>query len=340
MAAAAKDDPGGGAPLPATRWLAWLVGGAVLAALVLVVLHGTEQRALVRLVAAAEPRWLAWAALLQAGTYLAQAAVWLTAIRAAGHPVSVGTAYRLSIAKLFVDQALPSAGVSGTVVMAKALEARHVPHEVVMASVVISTASFYAAYAGSILAALAIVASRGRADALVTLAALLFVAAALAVVAAVLRFSGSGGGALGARLRRVPVVRTLLDAIAQAEPHLAHRPRLLIRATIFQLVIVLLDAATLWVLVRSLGTTASFAGVFGSFVFSSMVRTLSVVPGGLGAFEAAAVVALALGGVPALTGLSATLLFRGFSFWLPMLPGLLLSRRVGGARRHPRSGAS
>jgi Mg2+-importing ATPase len=314
--------------VPAPRWLAWLVGGAVLAALVLVVLHGTEQRALVRLVAAAEPRWLVWAALLQAGTYLAQAGVWLTAVRAAGHPVSVGTAYRLSIAKLFVDQALPSAGVSGTVVMAKALEARQVPHEVVMASVVISTASYYGAYAVSILAALAIVASRGRADALVMLAALLFVAGALAVVAAVLRFSGPGEGALGARLRRVPVVRTLLDAIAQAEPHLAHRPRLLARATTFQLVIVLLDAATLWVLVRSLGTSASFAGVFGSFVLSSMVRTLSIVPGGLGAFEAAAVLTLALGGVPALTGLSATLLFRGFSFWLPMLPGLLLSRRI------------
>jgi Mg2+-importing ATPase len=131
----------------------------------------------------------------------------------------------------------------------------------------------------------------------------------------------------------VPVVKALLEAIAQAEPQLAHHPRLLIRATGFQLVIVLLDAATLWVLVRSLGTTTLFAGVFAAFVISSVVRTLSVVPGGLGAFETAAVVSLRLAGVPTLTALSATLLFRGFSFWLPMLPGLFLSRRL--TRRAP-----
>src|SRR3990172_13292780 len=93
--------PADAAASPGARWLAWLVGGGVLAALVLVVLRGTEERALLSLLAAAEPRWLGWAALLQAGTYLAQATVWLTAIHAAGHPVSVGTAYRLSGAELF-----------------------------------------------------------------------------------------------------------------------------------------------------------------------------------------------------------------------------------------------
>jgi Mg2+-importing ATPase len=271
--------------------------------------------------------------LLQAATYLAQAGVWLTAVRAAGHPMSVANAYRLSVAKLFVDQALPSAGVSGTVVMAKALEGLHVPRAVVMASVVISAASFYAAYALSILAALAIAANRGHATRLFTAAALLFAVAAVTVVVAALGLSGGRGGALGKRLRGVPVVKALLEAIAQAEPRLAHHPRLLAQATGFQLVIVLLDAATLWVLVRSLGTTAAFAGVFASFVISSMVRTLSVVPGGLGAFEAAAVVSLTLAGVPAVTALSATRLFRGFSFWLPMLPGLILSRRLAGRPR-------
>src|SRR5512139_1587734 len=114
----------GGTAAAPVRGMAWLVGAAMLAALVLFVLHGTEQQAFMRLVVDAEPRWLGWAVVLQAATYLAQAGVWLTAIHAAGHPVSMGTAYRLSVAKLFVDQALPSAGVSGTVVMAKALEGR------------------------------------------------------------------------------------------------------------------------------------------------------------------------------------------------------------------------
>jgi len=37
-------------------------------------------------------------------------------------------------------------------------------------------------------------------------------------------------------------------------------------------------------------------------------------------------------GVPLPVALSATLLFRGLSFWLPMLPGVWCSRRVMGRR--------
>lgn len=42
---------------------------------------------------------------------------------------------------------------------------------------------------------------------------------------------------------------------------------------------------------------------------------------------------LRLVGVPVAVALSATLLFRGLSFWLPMLPGLVLSRRELGGKR-------
>jgi uncharacterized membrane protein YbhN (UPF0104 family) len=32
-------------------------------------------------------------------------------------------------------------------------------------------------------------------------------------------------------------------------------------------------------------------------------------------------------GVPIAAALAATLLYRGFSYWLPMLPGILFARR-------------
>lgn len=57
--------------------------------------------------------------------------------------------------------------------------------------------------------------------------------------------------------------------------------------------------------------------VFASFMLSTLARTLGVVPGGLGVFEAVSVATLKLIGVPVVAGLAATLLFRGFSFWLP-----------------------
>ena len=85
------------------------------------------------------------------------------------------------------------------------------------------------------------------------------------------------------------------------------------------------DAATLWVLIRALGISAA-PGRFASFMLSSLLRTFGFMPGGLGSFEAASVAALTLAGIPVPVALSATLLFRGLSFWLPMLPGLAFAR--------------
>ncbi len=94
-----------------------------------------------------------------------------------------------------------------------------------------------------------------------------------------------------------------------------------------QVAIFLLDAGTLWIMLYALGLSVHPAQVFASFMLSTLARTLGPVPGGLGIFEAASVATLKLMGVPIAAGLAATLLLRGFSYWLPMAPGILLVRR-------------
>jgi uncharacterized membrane protein YbhN (UPF0104 family) len=49
---------------------------------------------------------------------------------------------------------------------------------------------------------------------------------------------------------------------------------------------------------------------------------------GLGSFEATSTALLHLLGVPAETALSATLLLRIFTLWLPLIPGLVLIRQL------------
>ncbi|MBL8138998.1 MAG: flippase-like domain-containing protein [Acidobacteria bacterium] len=63
-------------------------------------------------------------------------------------------------------------------------------------------------------------------------------------------------------------------------------------------------------------------------MIASLFRTVGIVPGGLGTFEATSVLMLRMLGIDVAVALSATLLFRGFSFWLPMVPGYWCSRRV------------
>ncbi len=313
---------------PTRRWLPWLIGIAVLAAVVAAAMHFAEERAFVRLLGQIDAAWLLAAVALQALTYLAQAATWLTVLRRSGAPVSIGYATALSLQKLFIDQALPSMGLSGTASVVKALEERGAAKPAVMAAVAVDVSCYFAAYVLSLGAALVIFIAGGHASALIITATVLFLVFAGALATGILVVSGRPAGRATRQLLRVPVVGHMVELLRQADPHLARDPRLLLRATLLQLSVVALDATTLWVLIRALGVAAAPAPVFASFMLASLLRTVGLLPGGLGTFEAASVSALSLTGTPVAVALSATLLFRGLSFWLPMIPGLVIARRV------------
>jgi Mg2+-importing ATPase len=118
-----------------------------------------------------------------------------------------------------------------------------------------------------------------------------------------------------------------LRMIEQADRRLSRRPLLLARASVCQAAVVLLDVATMWALIAAVGARAAPAGVFASFMMSTLLRLAGALPGGLGTFDAASVLTLRLMGVPLPVALSATLLFRGVAFWLPLAPGLWFARR-------------
>ena len=196
-----------------------------------------------------------------------------------------------------------------------------------MSTVAVDAATFYIAYVIDLAIALAFLEWEGHASPLIVTAAVLFLCYGSALVTAVLSLTRRPPGRLAASLQKLPVVGRLVELLQQGSPHLVHDPALLVRATALQMLITLLDATTVWILLKSLGTDASAGAVFASFMIASVMRSIGFLPGGLGTFEAAAVGALALAGVPIAAGLSATLLFRGLSFWLPMIPGLVLSHK-------------
>ncbi|MCC6623805.1 MAG: magnesium-translocating P-type ATPase [Deltaproteobacteria bacterium] len=304
----------------------WLVAGALLVVVIVVASGLAEERELLRVLAHAEPAWLALAAVLQVGTYLCEGENWRVVMRAGGAPVPIMATWRLALAKLFVDQALPSAGISGTVVIARGLERQGVPRPVVMAGVVIDTTSYYFAYIAALIVAVAIVVSQGHATPLVIALALLIALVGLAITAAVLAVVRRGPPVVSGVLARIPLVRDGLRLIAEADRALSHRARLHALATLWQLGTVVLDALTMWLLLRAVGAPTPLPLVFASFMVSTLLRTVSIVPAGIGPFEAASTAALTLSGAPVTAALSATLLFRLLSFWLPLVPGLVFAR--------------
>jgi len=310
------------------RWLSWLIGAAVFGAVSIAILRSSDMGELLRLLQRIDLRWLLAAAVAQAVTYLSESQVWRGVTRAGGAPLPLSTAYQLSVAKLFVDQAVPTGGLSGTLVYVHGLRRTGIARSVAISGVVVDTFSYYCAYALCVAAAVVVATAQDNINGPIAAVAVVFAIASTVFAVAVLLQLGLRSGPLHRALARQRLLARMLGLLRDIDPKLAHDPRLLVRAICWQTSIQVLDAATIWLLLLALGTTASPGAVFTSYMFSALFRTLSITPGGLGTFEAASVVILRTAGVPIEAAFSATLLFRGLNFWLPMIPGLWFARRV------------
>lgn len=308
-----------------SRWISWFFGLGLLVAVVMIATHHSQEMAFAQLVLQVRPAWLLVALLLQMGTYVTDARIWQQVLRRANISRPLRSYVGLGLAKLFMDQAIPSVGLSGTLLVIQALDRRGVPRGASMAAVVIDLVSYYSAYTLALVIAFCIVWIHGELTPLMALPVGIFAPLAGAVLMGLLWVTR--GRALPSWLKRLPFIRPVLQALGEAMPAIAHNVSLITRCTGLQIAILLLDAGTLWIMLWALGFEVNPAPVFASFMLSTLARTLGVVPGGLGVFEAVSVATLKLIGVPVAAGLAATLLFRVFTFWLPMVPGLILARR-------------
>jgi glycosyltransferase 2 family protein len=308
-------------------WLSWLTGAVLLVALVLVVTHFAEERRLAALLQRAQPIWLLAAAALQVGTYGCAAGVWYRALDHCERRPAFGGLVPLGLAKLFTDQAVPSAGLSGTLLVVRGLTRRGVPRGEALAAMLVGLVAFYFAYALAVAAALTGLWSLGEIDrSLLALATLLGALAGI-VPAALLWLRDTLLRRLPPGLRRIPGVQPAVSLLSELPRGRLWRPRVAAETIALQLAVFLLDAATLWAMLAAVGAPTSFPVVFLGFVSASVVATLAWVPGGIGTFEGTCVLMLRSHGVPLEAALAGTLLLRGFTFWLPMAPGLWLARR-------------
>jgi uncharacterized protein (TIRG00374 family) len=75
--------------------------------------------------------------------------------------------------------------------------------------------------------------------------------------------------------------------------------------------------------VRAFTPEASIAAISLVYLAGSVVAQAAPTPGGLGAVEAALAAGLTAAGIDGGIAVSATLVFRVWTFWLPTIPGWL-----------------
>jgi uncharacterized protein (TIRG00374 family) len=325
--------------MPGRRWTAllrWLPGTALLAGLAIVALRQVEWARFSEILSRAEPAWILVAILLQIGTYVCAAATLQRGIKASGVSRSLLGLVPLGLAKLFVDQVVPTGGLGGTLLVVRALERRAVARGVATAAVVVNTLAFYASYALAVGGALAVLWLRHGISRTILILVTLFGIYAVAMPVLILWIVYGGRRAHPRWLQRIPGLEKAITAMEEAPTSTLRHPMLFLESIALQLGIIVLDGLTLQALLRSIGHIASFQVVFTSFVLASIAATLSLLPGGVGSFEAGSVASLRYLGVPLEVALTGTLLLRGLTLWLPMLPGIWFARHemMGSEEQH------
>jgi uncharacterized protein (TIRG00374 family) len=80
--------------------------------------------------------------------------------------------------------------------------------------------------------------------------------------------------------------------------------------------------------VRAFTTDSSIAAIALVYLAGSIVGQAAPTPGGLGAVEAALAAGLTAAGIDPGIAISATLVFRLMTFWIPTIPGWFAFRNL------------
>src|SRR5690348_2791081 len=311
----------------AANWRSWLLALLLVAGVVVAVLHWGDVKQFAALVSHSRPLWLLAAAAAQLLTYVALALQWRQVLRAAQCRAPFGKLLGLTVAKHFADQMVPTAGMSGNVVVVDRLQAIGASKPVALATLIMTIVAYYASYGVVSLIALALLWIHGHTSWVI----LGLISASLGLSAAVpalaLWLHRKGANAIPAWLRRIRAVCELFEMIKEAPKGIVGNTRLIAYLAALNGAVFALDGLTMQLCLFALGINVPFSTAFTAFIMASIVVTLGPIPMGLGSFEAVSISMLRAMGVPFEAALSATLLFRGYTLWVPLLPGMFAARR-------------
>jgi uncharacterized protein (TIRG00374 family) len=243
-----------------------------------------------------------------------------------GEPRSSLELFPLALSKQFVSQAIPSIGLSGNMMLIRGLQNRGVSRGLAVQTVLVSILSYYLAFALMLMTTI-IILWMLRDLTRVILSALSVLLVILGSAAVTVFWVGSRTSeVLPVRLRHWLITHELNDLLKGGGSS-AWSVSLLGEVTVLNIAVFFLDAATLYVLLHAVGASVEATVAIASLVTAEAVASIGLIPGGLGTFEGTCVALLHAHGVGLESALAGTLLLRGFTFWLPMVPGLWLSHR-------------
>jgi uncharacterized membrane protein YbhN (UPF0104 family) len=255
----------------------------------------------------ADWRWGAVALALSAATYAA------AALSLSGFVVERLNFVRTLLVQLagsFVTLVAPAA-VGGATLNVRYLERRKIPAPVAVASIAVSQVVAFVLHI-LLLVVFAAIAGTGATSPIKPPTWAYYVVAGLIVLAGVVLAVPAGRRMVRARLS--PTFGQVLPRLLEVAQH----PRKLVQVIGGALLLSLAYILCLSACVAAFGRSVPFAKIGFVYLTGSAIGSIIPTPGGLGAVEAALTAGLPAAGVPGAVAVSAVLLFRLLTFWLPV----------------------
>jgi uncharacterized protein (TIRG00374 family) len=138
------------------------------------------------------------------------------------------------------------------------------------------------------------------------------------------RIGSRGKSRLAQKLAHIPAASSA--GVRDAIRHLRSRDPALLGAVLFWA----FQIAVVWAAFRAFSSDAPPTAVLIQGFFVGMLGNLLPIPGGVGGVEGGMIGAYAALGVNAEVAVVAVLVFRAFTFWLPLIPGVIAFFRLRG----------
>jgi uncharacterized membrane protein YbhN (UPF0104 family) len=272
--------------------------------------------------------WLALALVAELGSYAAYLLLFEAVLAPPPARIDRRRALEITLAGVAATRMLATAGAGGIALTAWALRRSGLPSRTVGTRMTTFIVLLYAVFMGALVLAgfgLALGLLPGPDPwGLTVVPALLgviviAVALALALVPHELRATGRG------RALRWPLLAatTVADGVRGALRAAGERdPRLLGAVGWWAM-----DIVTLWACLRAFGGHPPLAALVMAY-FVGQLGNLLPLPGGIGGVDGALIGALVGFGTPTGLAIAGVLAYRGFSFWLPTIPGVVAYVRL------------
>ncbi len=248
--------------------------------------HLKEVKDFLSLLKTADPKWLMIALAIQVATYLCAGIVWHIVIKTTKHKLSLMSLAALSLEQLSVNQFIPSGDVAGNVLIVRAMKRFGLPNSLGMEALFIDTIAYQIAFGVIILMALFVLWLYNHITSIIVGLITIFFITKVIFTIIIWMIINHKKLNLPDWIKHRKMISVILSAAENVSHQKIFSPKILLETSFYRFAIFILDAATLFTVMRSLGIVIRPSVAFTAFVIASIAGAVTLLPGGIGGFEA------------------------------------------------------